>query len=210
MSYTKEKHHLASSRILRDERGRFIRSIPQSPEPKTSSFLDRLFKRTSVQKTLDDETLIDVHIGNPLRRITRILEEIKQQKAFSFNIKGSIGVAGVAAVLGTAGFFGGFNALCNKGVQSEIGLVRTLNFEQNSKEDVFIVSQVKDFLGMNTSKPLRKRTLLIKSGTSAINLLTAFETQLDFYNNKQVIATGNYNSCQNTLKLTSKNSIESY
>lgn len=191
-----------ASNIQRDSYGRFIKT--------KTSLLDRLFKRTSIQKTLDDETLIDVHIGNPLRRITRILEEIKSQKAFSFSIKGSIGVAGVVAVLGTAGFFGGFNALCNKGIQSEIGLVRTLNFEEKTEESLFIISQVKDFLGFPDNQKMRKRILLIKPGMSTVNLLTDSENQLEPYNNKQIIATGNYNSCQNTLKLTNKNSIESY
>ena len=103
---------------LRDAQGHFIKKDPAEKEKASNSVTDFVKKQTKLSKTDDDNTLLDVHIGNPLRRITVLLEEIKKQKAFSFTLRGSLGIMGVVLALSIFGFFGTTTALCNKGVQS--------------------------------------------------------------------------------------------
>lgn len=82
----------------RNEHGHFI-TLPDTQPTHDKNILSRfLHNNSNVSKIADDNTLIDVHIGNPLRRISQLLENIKKQKAFSFNIKGSLGLAGILLV----------------------------------------------------------------------------------------------------------------
>src|SRR5438046_1279755 len=85
------------------------------------------FVSSHVHYSKNDDDILDVHIGNPLYKITKLLEEIKKQKAFSFTLKGSLGIAGVVLAFTFLGVLGAGNVLCSKGVQSEIGVVQILN-----------------------------------------------------------------------------------
>jgi len=53
-----------------------------------------LISHTGNYKGEDD--ILDIHIGNPFRRIIALLEDLKKQKAFSFTLKGSLGIAGLS------------------------------------------------------------------------------------------------------------------
>ncbi|MDO8658298.1 MAG: hypothetical protein Q7K55_06155 [Candidatus Levybacteria bacterium] len=91
------------------------------------AFLKSIFPTgTSIGKTEDKDTLIDVHVNNPLKRIVELLQDIKKQKVFSFSVKGSLGIAGIALVLTGIGIFGGTEAFCSKGAQSHIGTIKAL------------------------------------------------------------------------------------
>lgn len=68
-----------------------------------------------VEETKDDDTLINVHVGNPLEKIVKLLEQLKKQKAFSFTIKGTLGLAGIALFITAFGIFGGTKAFCSRG-----------------------------------------------------------------------------------------------
>jgi len=91
----------------RNQEGQFLKS---------TNFISSLVsKNTTIEKTADENTLLDIHVGNPLQKIVGLLQDIKKQKAFSFSMKGSIGLVGVAVILATAGIFGSNKMLCDKG-----------------------------------------------------------------------------------------------
>lgn len=135
MPYTKEEHQEVALKMERDQHGHFSKkseqSNPSNPskpsDPSKLAFLKSIFPTgTSFSKDADEDTLIDVHVNNPLKRIVDLLQDIKKQKVFSFSLKGSLGLAGVALVLTGIGLFGGSQAFCTKGVQSHIGTIKTL------------------------------------------------------------------------------------
>src|SRR3990167_4871923 len=83
----------------RDSEGHFVRVEKPDTPPKPQGALDKFFgEHVGYHRNQDD--LLDVRVGNPLRKIVELLEDIKRQKAFSFTLKGSLGIAGVALALG--------------------------------------------------------------------------------------------------------------
>lgn len=157
---------------------------------------DLIKDNTSIKKSKKDD-LIDIHIGNPLRRITQILEEIKKQKAFTFDIKGSLGIAGIALTLGAFGIFGGTKALCSKGVQTKLGRIQKLAYLE--EQNVSVLNKI-PILNMMFMKPLSNRVLMIGSDGKIVHL--AFENKMVPPNEAPEIeyyATGNYDSCSETL-----------
>src|SRR3989304_9340450 len=125
------------------------------------------FISENVHYSKNKDDLLDVHIGNPLRRITELLEEIKRQKAFSFTLKGSLGIAGVALALGVFGVFGGGKILCEKGVQSYIGTVKTLNVMEQESSGIPVLSQFLDYFA---PKQTHNKVVLVKNDESVISL----------------------------------------
>src|SRR5215204_929059 len=101
--------------MSREEGSRPAGETPKPKETDTEKFIS-----SHVHYNKNDDDVLDVHIGNPLHKIVKLLEDIKKQKAFSFTLKGSLGIAGVVMAFSFLGVLGAGNVLCSKGVQSEI------------------------------------------------------------------------------------------
>lgn len=192
----------------RDAHGHFVKKqIPQSPAT-AKNIATKLLEEingnaANVKESSDD--LIDIHVGNPLRKIVALLQEIKQQKAFSFTLRGSLGIAGVALALGVFGVFGGGQILCERGVQSQIGTVKVLNATEEISSGVPVLSQILDYFA---PKQTHNKTVLIKPDYTVVSL--PFTSKVDYakYIEMPVIATGAYNSCSQTLTITDNKDIQ--
>lgn len=223
---------------LRDEHGHFIHSAadsasaaavpgaapsvpppPVAPAPapsqaSTHPLVDDLIPHTvSIDHKVDDNTLLDVHLGNPLRRIQALLEDIKSQKAFSFTLKGSLGIAGIALVITTFGIFGGTQAFCSKGTQSEIGTLKVLDVAVPHAVP-FIPSQVvsawEALTGQEDTKT-HQRLVLIKQDQSVLQVIRSQAVALSEADYASpVIVTGDYDSCSQTLSLKDAHAVQSY
>src|SRR3989344_7500955 len=146
--FTSEAKSKVAQEKPRDEEGHFIENIKKSAK----ETLSHLEKNVDYNKKQDD--LLNVHVGNPLKRVTDLLEDIKRQKAFAFTLKGSLGLAGVAIALSVFGIFGGSKMLCDKGTQTEVGIIRILNVQEAEDSNVpilgFIIDSIKETLGTQT------------------------------------------------------------
>lgn len=165
------------------------------------------FVSENIHYSKNKDDLLDVHIGNPLRRIAELLEEIKRQKAFSFTLKGSLGIAGVALALGVFGILGGGRILCDKGIQTQIGTIKILNAQEQEVGRLPIVSNILDWFNQ---KPIYNRSVLIREDNLVINLPFSKGINLVQYNSFRVIATGNYDSCSQALSIKDASAIEIY
>ena len=192
----------------RDESGHFVHNQPSSTgKPQTpANQVGQFFSgHTSYSKNQDD--LLNVHVGNPLHKITQLLEDLKKQKAFSFTLKGSLGIMGVFLTLSIFGVLGGGKLLCDKGIQTQIGTLKSLQFvETDAPSTNPILSYI---LAQFTPKTLHQRVVLI-NGQSVIHLLHTKTVDLSRFENNQVITTGKYDACSQTLSLTDPAAIEIY
>lgn len=207
----------------RDEQGHFI-PLPDPkpiPDPSTSvtpgkNILSRFFHDNSaVSKTTDDNTLIDVHIGNPLRRISQLLEDIKNQKAFTFNVKGSLGLAGILLVLTTFGIFGGTRALCNKGEQSRIGRIMQLNLPRQP-EVPSLIQRAQNIWNALTGKTTQEkptaqnRLVLIQQDQTVFHILGTIPANILGVSTATFILTGDIDNCSQTITVKDPKAIQEH
>lgn len=177
---------------------------------------DRNPEKKKSTSNIEDETLLDVRVHNPLKRITELLEEIKKQKAFSFTLKGSLGIMGVALGLSFIGFLGTNYALCDKGTQTQIGSMRALSAQDYDEDSIF--NRLKNisnyFTSIVTGRKIEerneKRTILITYDYKTIHLKRGRDVSLSQYRGQDVIVTGPFNSCNQTLKVQNQTEIEKY
>lgn len=204
---TSELKSEVAQQKARDEEGHFVHEDQTNPghadhhNPLGQFFSDH----THPSKNKDD--LLDVHVGNPLRRITKLLEDIKKQKAFSFTVKGSLGIAGVALALGVFGVFGGGQIICDKGIQTHIGTIKVLQIQD---QDSATIPALSLFLDYFAPKVMHQRTVLIKADQTVIRIPFSRTVDLGKYSNFPVIVTGKYDSCSQTLVVTDATGIEIY
>lgn len=190
----------------RDDKGRFIRvGKPQNPKTPQNPISRFFTEHTYYSKNQDD--LLDLRVGNPLRRIVQLLEDIKRQRAFSFTLKGSLGIMGVVLTLSVFGVFGGGQVLCEKGNRSEIGVIKTLSILEPNAPTIPVLSQFLDYFAQ---KQLHNKIVLIKNDETVINL--PYSRNIDFtkYIGYTIIATGSYNSCSQSLAITDSNGLQIY
>ncbi len=189
-----------------------VSTHPASPEPAERAVMDALIPRVSIDHKTDDNTLLDVHLGNPLRRIQQLLEEIKAQKAFSFTLKGSLGIAGIALVITTFGIFGGTEAFCSRGTQSEIGTLRMLSMDEQTAVSLPAhIAAAWDSLWGRIPQAPGKRLVLIKQDKTVLRVAKSPSVALatDYFSSP-VIVTGDYDSCSQTLSVSDPHAIQSY
>ncbi len=191
-----------------------VSTHPASPEPAERVVMDALIPRVSIDHKTDDNTLLDVHLGNPLRRIQQLLEEIKAQKAFSFTLKGSLGIAGIALVITTFGIFGGTEAFCSRGTQSEIGTLRMLNAIDSATPPIpFVPAPIVNVWYALTGKSAgsTQRLVLVRQDRTVLHIVKSASVSLTTsYFNSPVIVTGDYDSCTQTLSVKDSHGIQSY
>ncbi len=189
----------------RDEKGHFI-NVPDVKAGKNP--LEKfLLSHTGNYKDQDD--ILDIRIGNPLGRIVKLLEDIKNQKAFSFTLKGSLGIAGVVLVISVFGIFGGGQIICDEGTQSQIGMVKILNAREIYSKQVPFLSYIFELVAPS-QKYIKNRMVLVKNDNSTLYIPHSEEDDIIKFANATVIVTGNYNSCSQTLTVSDSSSIETF
>jgi hypothetical protein len=172
-------------------------------------FTDRL-PFVKVDKTKDEDTLVNIHVNNPLKKVIALLEEIKKEKAFSFTLKGSLGVMGVILALSFLGIFGSGQVLCEKGLQTRTGTIKILQLtEEATDPSIPWTKAMLQKLFFITPTTLRQRAVIIPfNNDPPIHLNTLIKHKLEDLNGTSVVVTGNYNSCSSTLTLRDEKSIE--
>lgn len=193
----------ATSSKPRDEKGHFI----DVPDVKTGKNPLEKFILSHTGNYKDQEDLLDIRIGNPLGRIITLLEEIKKQKAFSFTIKGSLGIAGVILAISFFGIFGGGQIICDKGVQTQIGRIKILEYRELYSRPVPFLSRILELVAP-PQKLIKKRMVLVKNDTTTIYLPFSEDIEISKFADTYVAATGSYNSCNQTLTLKDVSSLE--
>lgn len=210
-------HEIVAEKETRDEHGHFAKkpSLPDpsamNSEPSTMNPVSKfLSEHTTYSKNQDD--LLNIHIGNPLRKLVVLLEDIKRQKAFSFTLKGSLGLVGVVVALSLFGIFGGDKLLCSKGIQSQIGVIKVLNFKEIKEGSAIpFIGSLTDLFGSKAANSaLQHRIVLIKKDDTAIKLENIKPEDVSKFSSLPIIATGEYDSCSQTLKITDSNGLQIY
>ena len=210
MPFNRQKRSQQATQEMRDNQGHFIKKehpqtlpSPGQPQPHQNKIIELLQENVHYSKKQDD--LLDLHVGNPLKRITLLLEDIKRQKAFSFSIKGSLGVMGVVIVASTFGVFGAGNLLCDKGVQTRKGVVEVLNYKENTSTSILnYIPFVSNFLPQSQEN----RKILNEANGNILHVVTKNRVNLTMFLNRRVTLSGKYDSCSQTLTVSTPDSIQ--
>lgn len=172
-------HKEVAAKLARGSHGQFLKVAPET----------------------NDETLIDVKVNNPLHKIVELLQDLKKQKAFSFTLKGSVGIVGVSVIVLGTGVFGGSRILCNKGTQTKIGVIRTLSVTQVAVDHP-LQARIGEFFGRPYKTETTNMVILIDANKQTINLVSKRKGFVEGFEGQEVMATGQYNTCSQELDVT--------
>lgn len=167
-----------------------------------------------VKNSSDD--LLDIQVHNPLHKIIKILEDIKNHQSTTFSLHLTIPL--IALPIFIAVLFGVFQmgkiqAACFPAFTSRIGVMHTISVDV-PKTNTGFFTQFIPFLpnvSLAAAKSLNKMTrfLLISDTTlEPIQVIKNISLDLSSFENAQVILSGTYSACTNTITLDSVKNIE--
>ncbi|MEN9407019.1 MAG: hypothetical protein RLZZ455_235 [Candidatus Parcubacteria bacterium] len=186
----------------RDENGHFIKS----------SLLN-----IAENKTANDETLVDVKVTNPLRKITQILQQIKHKQSTVVDFKFTIPLVALplfmllAFSLGKSG-----GVMCGGNTQTKLGLLYTLRTSDTPPQGIMAVTKrnlatnipfLAPFLITNTDTTIN-RQILIQRDNTAITIENPNNIPLTTYNTRQVFVTGKVNTCESTISIDDEADVQ--
>jgi hypothetical protein len=214
-----EEHKIVENAIkLHEEKSHTNKSNNHLNSSNTpQSLLGFIRSQTEVSSKHDDDTLIDIHLNNPLKKITEILEDIKRQKAFSFTLKGSLGIMGVALSLSVFGFFGTTHALCDKGIRTESGIIRVLHPDLTEDKHPGLYGKITSTLRYYSSLlsgdeiPKNKneaRYILVKEDKTILLLLPEDGVRLGQSKNIEMFVTGSFDVCTMEMRIEKPENLE--
>jgi len=105
------------------------------------------------------------------------------------------------------GLFGGSQLLCDKGIQSQTGTIKVLNMKEIYSKPIPVISYLLELVSPPV-KQIKSRTILVKNDGVTIYLPFSEKVNFSQYSENQVVATGNYNSCSQTLAIDDPTGIE--
>lgn len=214
-------HEKAAQSQPHDQNGQFAPKPPISPTDQNSTsspaesnsshpLHQYIANNTRYDKKHDD--LLDIHVGNPLARITQLLQDIKKQKAFSFTLKGSLGIMGVGLVLSTFGIFGGAKLLCDKGRQTHVGIVRIMGTPDQIDYQWPLIEPVveyyRNFMNPGQLNNKHPRVILQTGSNDTIFIPYNKEVDMGLFNKQKVLVTGEFDSCSRTLRVDNLGAVE--
>ena len=183
-----------------------------TPKEVVSGPVSSISKFFSTGETEDSEALIDIKVTNPLKRIYKLIEDIKKHQSTTFSLKFTIPLIALPIFL-FAGFqLGRGQTLCQQITTSKTGIVTnlTVDIPQETANKIPVVGSLLKLFSWAepTSQYVTKsRSVLIDSFGQTTNLLHPEKINLDTYNNSRVIVTGLYSSCTNVITLVSDKNI---
>lgn len=178
---------------------------------KTSGALNLLSNFVSAGETTDPGTLIDIKIGNPLKRIYEVLQEIKKHQSTTFSMRFTIPLIALPIVLFAAFQLGRGQSICKQTTVSKVGMIKNMvvDVPESSTSKPLIGSLLKwTPWAQSTSKYVAEnRTILVDQKGEITTILLPEKISLESFSNSNVIVTGLYSSCTNVMTVVSDKNV---
>lgn len=182
--------------------------------PQDTKAEEKPVEKKVVKNSSDD--LLDIQVHNPLHKIIKILEDIKNHQSTTFSLHLTIPL--IALPIFIAVLFGVFQmgkiqATCLPSFTSRIGVIKTIGVEVPKSNTGFFAQFLPFLPGVSaaSAKSYTKATrfLLISDTTlEPIQVIKNIPLTMSSFENTQVILSGTYSSCTNTITLDSTKNIE--
>ncbi|EKD99424.1 MAG: hypothetical protein ACD_22C00257G0004 [uncultured bacterium] len=181
-------------------------------EQKTSGTINFISSLVSAKQTDDPETLIDIKVTNPLKKVYALLQEIKKHQSTTFSLKFTIPLIALPIFLFAAFQLGKGQTVCKQVFTSKSGVIKNLSVEvPDTSTDVSVFSRIYRRLSpisQTTTKYVTEdRSILLDVNGETINIVHPNKVLLTDYEGKDVIVTGTYSSCTGVMSVVSEKNV---
>lgn len=212
MDARKEKIASFAKNRTRDAKGHFVKAETDIKTPLDSSNSLRAGALSSPSADSSEDNIVDVKVRNPLKKITKILEDIKKHQNTSFAIKFSIPLIALPVFLFIVFQLGRAQTACVESFSSKKGEFQVIEVLV-PKENPGFFSRIFSFfpsipnLTPKSELVPEKRAILTDSEGSTFNVIYPAGFLVEVYSGQEVVITGNISACTNTIALDTLQNI---
>lgn len=191
----------------RDASGHFI---PLKPKVKLSGQSDLLSNLIHTEKEKDDSSLINVKVNNPFEKIIRYLKDIRDKQNTTVSMKFTIPLVALPVAILLAFQLGRYQSQCVNYFSSQTGTIENINIVRKVAPDNWVLKLLGYLPGLGEvylKAELLNQPILIVSPERSILIDNKTKSTLEGFSKNQVIVSGDYNSCSQTLTLDSAENI---
>lgn len=203
MPFNSEKRSKQATVRKRDSKGHFIplnEGIKSSTKVTGSAqVISGLFK---AGESNDDEKLVNLSVNNPFKKMTQLLQDIKNKQSTTVSMRFTIPLIALPVVALIAFGMGSINANCINNYSSKTGILRVVNINQEKLIFPFLPESINFKQTISEQRPI-----LVRQSGSILSLDGDLGNLQSLYNNV-VIATGDYSSCNESLSISSPSNIQ--
>ena len=194
----------------RGSKDKLIKSVNEA-----KGSLEILSSLIKAKETEDDSTLIDIKVTNPLKRIYKLLQDIKKHQSTTFSLRFTIPLIALPIFLFVAFQMGRGSYVCTQDFTSKKGVIKLTTVDIPARQDSFL-SKLWRNLGApaisSTSSDYvtEERVLLDNQMGDIVQVLSTKAIDMRQYHDQTVIITGTFSTCTDILTLNSENNIVVY
>ena len=194
----------------RGSKDKLIKSVKEA-----KGSLEVLSDFISAKESEDDSTLIDIKVTNPLKRIYTLLQDIKKHQSTTFSLRFTIPLIALPIFLFVAFQLGRGSYVCSQNFTSKKGIIKNLQIDAPI-ENRSVIDRLFNFTSNSInienigSEYIHTSKAVLDVNNELIDIISVKSIDLTKYENNQVIVSGIYSSCSNTMTLNSNNNIVTY
>lgn len=164
------------------------------------------------QETSNEETILDIKVHNPLKRIAKLLEQIKNHQTTTVSLRFTIPLIALPIVILAAFQLGRAQTICSQTFATQQGTLQRVSVRV-PKDRPGVLKLLLSFFPsvpaiLHSSQLVeQQRTILIAPNRDIIQVLHDRATDVSGYINQEVLLTGNYSACTKTMTLDDRQNI---
>ncbi len=199
-----------AAKQVRDKNGHFTSLKPKVRISGSANTLSGLIK---TEKDHDPFNLLTIRVGDSITHIIQILDDIRKKQATTINMKFTIPLIVLPAVLLAAFTLGKWQSGCSDYFSSQVGTLQGVTITRKFPPENWFLNLLTwlPYMGdwLSKEKTLTQ-PVLIDQSNQALIINNEANIHLAPFDQGKIIIFGTYNSCSKTLTLDSAQNISNY
>lgn len=180
--------------------------LSKKPAKLTSRVLgasEALSKFSSIKETTDDETILDIKVHNPLKRIAKLLEDIKRHQTTTISLRFTIPLIALPVVLFVVFQIGRAQSLCAQTFTTQRGMIQVVSLKVPAKSPspLQLVLSFFPAIPKPTTDLVDQDRAILLTNSEVIHIVHSSDLDLMPFRGESVLLTGNYSACTRSMTL---------
>jgi len=206
MPFDSKKRSQDAKEKPRDENGHFV---PANPDIKvnanTSGGAEVMSRFIKTEKSNDEAgPMVNVSVFNPFGKMIQLLKDIKAKQATTVSLRFTIPLIALPVAFLLVFQLGRYQNECASYQRSLVGVVKNISVLEKQSSFLQKIPLLGDFYPV---MEVTKHQTIIINNPEVTTVINNTNFSLEKWQDQQVILTGDYSSCRNSLNLQSIQNI---
>lgn len=169
-----------------------------------TSELIKTLNSLGIEESSNEETILDIKVHNPLKRITQLLQDLKKHQTTTVSLRFTIPLIALPIVLFVAFQIGRAQTLCAQTFTTQAGTVQVLQVKvpRAAPTALSLVLSFFPSVPQPTADLVdQERAILLLPSSEVVHIIHPRTVEVLPFVGQSVLLTGNYSACTRSITL---------